>query len=222
MKTNLASIFLSLALAACAASAAHSKPNILLIVADDLGWKDVGWHGAAFKTPAMDQLVRAGVELDQHYVQPLCTPTRVALLSGRYPSRFGPQALSPSNLRAMFPGTETIASALKAAGYATYVAGKWHLGSRPEWGPNQYGFEHSYGSLTGAVDPWTHKYRRGPYEDTLASRRKAVPRRGQRHGAHHHAGGAMDRAKAGAVVDLHAVPRGACSRGCAGKIQAAL
>ncbi len=76
-----------------------AKPNILLIVADDLGWSDVGWHGGFGKTPVMDRLVREGVELDQHYVQPVCTPTRTALMSGRYPGRFGPQALSPSNLR---------------------------------------------------------------------------------------------------------------------------
>ena len=152
------------ALAPCLAAA--EKPNILLIVADDLGWRDVGWHGGPFQTPVMDQLVREGLELDQHYVQPVCTPTRTALMSGRYPSRFGPHALAPSNLRALPPGTETMASALQSIGYETHVAGKWHLGSRPEWGPNHYGFDHSYGSLSGAVDPWTHKYRKGVYEDT--------------------------------------------------------
>jgi len=63
-------------------------------------------------------------------------------------------------------GTVTLASASKSLGYETCQIGKWHLGSRPEWGPNQYGFDHSYGTLTGAADPWTHKYRHGPYEDT--------------------------------------------------------
>jgi arylsulfatase A-like enzyme len=143
-----------------------ARPNILLIVADDLGWADVGWHGARIRTPHMDRLVRGGVELDQHYVHPVCTPTRTALLSGRYPSRFGPQALTPSNLRAMPLGTETLASVLRSAGYTTYQAGKWHLGSRMEWGPNAFGFQHSYGSLAGAVDPWRHTYRAGPYEKT--------------------------------------------------------
>ncbi len=146
---------------------AVDKPNILLIVADDLGWSDVGWHGGFGKTPHMDQLVRTGVELDQHYVQPVCTPTRTALMSGRYPGRFGPQALVPSNLRAMPLGTVTMASALKSLGYTTSQAGKWHLGAKPEWCANHYGFDHSYGTLTGAADPWTHKYRQGsPYEDT--------------------------------------------------------
>lgn len=146
---------------------ATRRPNILLIVADDLGWSDVGWHGGFSKTPVMDQLVKQGVELDQHYVQPVCTPTRTAVISGRYPGRFGPQALSPSNLRAMPLGTVTLASALKSLGYSTHQAGKWHLGAKPEWIPNAYGFNTSYGTLTGAADPWTHKYRKGnPYEDT--------------------------------------------------------
>lgn len=153
----------------CAADADHAgqRPNILLIVADDLGWSDVGWHGGFAKTPVMDRLVREGVELDQHYVQPVCTPTRTALMSGRYPGRFGPQALAPSNLRAMPLSTVTLASALKSLGYRTHQSGKWHLGARPEWIPNAYGFDTSYGTLTGAADPWTHKYRKGnPYEDT--------------------------------------------------------
>lgn len=142
------------------------RPNVLLVVADDLGWSDVGWHGGFGRTPHMDRLVREGVELDRHYVQPVCTPTRVALLTGRYPGRFGPHAITPSNRRALPPGTMTLPEALRSLGYATAQVGKWHLGSRPEWGPNHYGFDHSYGTLTGAADPWTHKYRRGPYEDT--------------------------------------------------------
>ena len=152
--------------AGAAEQPAIRRPNILLIVADDLGWSDVGWHGGFGKTPHLDRLVAEGVELDRHYVQPVCTPTRAALLTGRYPGRFGPHAIAPSNRRALPPGTVTLASSLETAGYATFQAGKWHLGSRSEWGPNQYGFDHSYGTLTGAADPWTHKYRPGPYEDT--------------------------------------------------------
>jgi arylsulfatase A-like enzyme len=146
---------------------AAERPNVLLIVADDLGWSDVGWHGGFGLTPNMDRLVREGRELDRHYVQPVCTPTRAALMSGRCPGRFGRQALAPSNLRAMPLGTLTFASALKSVGYRTHIAGKWHLGARPEWIPNRYGFDTSYGTLTGAADPWSHKYRAGsPYEDT--------------------------------------------------------
>jgi len=156
-------------LLACVAApaAAAGPPNVLLIVADDLGWSDVGWHDGFARTPHMDRLVREGRELDRHYVQPVCTPTRAALMSGRCPGRFGPQALGPSNLRAMPLGTLTLASALKSVGYRTHLAGKWHLGARPEWIPNAYGFDTSYGTLTGAADPWTHRYRAGStYEDT--------------------------------------------------------
>src|SRR5687767_2417612 len=75
--------------AASVQGAAAPRPNILLIVADDLGWADVGYHGSALRTPSLDRLSRTGAELDQHYVAPVCSPTRAALLSGRYWSRFG-------------------------------------------------------------------------------------------------------------------------------------
>src|SRR6187431_2597356 len=88
------------------------RPNILFIVADDLGWRDVGWHGGAFQTPVLDELVKTGVELDRHYVQPVCSPTRTALMSGRWTGRWGPQVLGPTNLRAFPAGTTTLAVAL--------------------------------------------------------------------------------------------------------------
>lgn len=145
---------------------AKDHPNILLLVADDLGWNDVCYHGSRCRTPNMDRLVASGVELDQHYVQPVCSPTRAALLTGRFPSRFGPHAVVPTNLRVLPPGTATIATALRSMGYETFLAGKWHLGSRMEWGPLKYGFDHSYGLLAGAADPWTHGYRTGLYAHT--------------------------------------------------------
>ena len=166
LRRILACLVVAAAAAGPARAAEAPRPNILFIVADDLGWSDVGWHGGFGRTPHLDGLVREGVELDRHYVQPVCTPTRVALLTGRYPGRFGPHAIAPSNRRALPPGTATLASVLRAAGYATFQTGKWHLGSRPEWGPNAFGFDHAYGTLTGAADPWTHAYRAGPYERT--------------------------------------------------------
>ena len=159
-------------------AAGVARPNILLIVADDLGWADVGYHGSAFKTPHIDKLAREGVELDRHYVQPVCSPTRAALLSGRWTSRFGPHVLTPTNLRAFLPGTVTLASALKECGYGTYLAGKWHLGSRLDWGPQHYGFDHSYGSLAGAVDPWEHTYRKGKYMNTWHRDGKFIEEKG--------------------------------------------
>ena len=142
------------------------KPNILFLVADDLGWGDVGWHGSAIRTPNLDRLAATGLELDQHYVCPVCTPTRASLLTGRYPGRFGPHATQPSNAPVFPDGTMTLAGALRDHGYDTALFGKWHLGSKPEYGPNQFGFNTAYGSLAGGVDPYNHRYKKGKYSVT--------------------------------------------------------
>jgi arylsulfatase A-like enzyme len=130
-----------------------------LVVADDMGWADIGYHNPKLRTPVLDELARTGVELDCHYVQPQCTPTRVALMTGRYPSRFGPHCTQASNDQAYPIGTLTMASMLKSLGYETALMGKWHMGSKPEWGPNHHGFDHSYGSLAGASGMYDHRYR---------------------------------------------------------------
>jgi arylsulfatase A-like enzyme len=140
------------------------RPNIVIIVADDLGWADVGFHGSEIKTPSLDALAASGLELDHHYVAPMCSPTRTALMTGRYWSRFGVTAAT--NDRCLPFGTATIASALKGVGYDTAITGKWHLGSLPEWGPRKFGFDHSYGSLAGGVGPYDHHYKKGPYTRT--------------------------------------------------------
>ena len=129
------------------ASNTQSRPNILFIIADDLGWADVGYHDPEILTPNIDRLASNGVILNQHYVMPTCSPTRCCLLSGRYPSRFG--VLSPTNERVFDRGQVTLASALKQQGYDTNLVGKWHLGSLPKWGPLHYGFNHAYGSMAG-------------------------------------------------------------------------
>jgi arylsulfatase A-like enzyme len=145
-------------------SLAEEPPSFLVIVADDLGWADVGYHGSPIPTPNIDRLCAEGVELDRHYVAPMCTPTRAALLTGRYWSRFG--NTKPSNTRVLPWETETLASALRRVGYDTCITGKWHLGSKPEWGPRKFGFNHSHGSLAGGVGPWNHLYKHGPYSRT--------------------------------------------------------
>lgn len=156
----LRAFFLSL----IAAGAAMSAPNFLVIVADDLGWADVSFHGGKVPTPNLDKLAREGVELDQHYVAPVCSPTRTALLSGRYWSRFG--VTTPQNERAYPWDTVTLPRALKSVGYETALTGKWHLGSKPEEGPLKFGFDHGYGSLAGGVGPWNHFYKQGPFSVT--------------------------------------------------------
>lgn len=154
------------------------RPNILFLLADDLGWADVGFHGSPIRTPNLDRLAATGIELDQHYVCPVCTPTRTALLSGRHPGRFGPHATSPSNAPVFPDGYATLATVLRAGGYATGLFGKWHLGSRPEVGPNQFGFETAYGSLAGGVDPYNHRYKHGRYSVTWHRNGSFVEERG--------------------------------------------
>ncbi len=156
------SLFASILL--CLSTYAETKPNILVIVADDMGWNDVGYHGSKIKTPNIDSLCKAGIELDQHYVAPTCTPTRVTLLTGRYASRFG--NVSPTNNRVLPWKTETLASMLKKQDYETAITGKWHLGSKSAWGSLKFGFDQSYGSLAGGVGPYNHLYKGNTYHKT--------------------------------------------------------
>ena len=142
------------------AAAATGKPHILYIVADDLGWKDVGFHGSEIATPNLDELARAGVRLEQFYAQPMCTPTRAALMTGRYPLRYGLQtAVIPSAHTYGLPTDEwLLPQALKEAGYATAIVGKWHLGhADPKYWPQQRGFDTQYGPLIGEIDYFTHE-----------------------------------------------------------------
>ncbi len=141
-----------------------SQPNIIFIIADDLGWADVGFHGGNVPTPNLKQLLTEGVELRQHYVAPVCSPTRAGFMTGRYWSRFG--ITTPTNSLGLPFDTVTVAKALGEAGYKTCITGKWHLGSKAEWGPNHFGFDHSYGSMAGGVTPWSHFYKKGPYSTT--------------------------------------------------------
>lgn len=154
----------ALVLLFAAACAAKSKPSIVFIMADDLGWADVEFHGGNAPTPHLKRLAAESLELTQHYVAPVCSPTRTGLMTGRCWSRFG--VTNPQNERALPWDTLTLPKALGAAGYDTCLTGKWHLGSKPAWGPNHFGFDHSYGSLAGGVGPWDHFYKEGPFSTT--------------------------------------------------------
>ncbi len=156
--------------------ASSSKPNIVFIIADDLGWGDVGLHGGNAPTPQLDRLAREGLELAQHYVAPVCSPTRTGLMTGRYWSRFG--VTNAQNERALPWDTVTLPRALKSVGYDTCLTGKWHLGSLPEQGPNHFGFDHSYGSLAGGVSPWNHRYKQGPFTRTWHRNEKLIEETG--------------------------------------------
>lgn len=145
---------------ALTAQAVNDKPNIVYIVADDLGWKDVGYHGSDIKTPNIDKLAADGARLEQFYAQPMCTPTRAALMTGRYPFRYGLQTLViPSAAKYGLPTDEwLLPQALKAAGYYTAIIGKWHLGhADPKYWPRQRGFDYQYGPMIGELDYFTHE-----------------------------------------------------------------
>jgi arylsulfatase A-like enzyme len=142
------------------AQAADRPPNILYIVADDLGWKDVGFHGSDIRTPTLDALAAKGAKLEQFYAQPMCTPTRAAAMTGRYPMRYGLQtAVIPQGHTYGLPTDEwLLPQALKEVGYETAIVGKWHLGHADQkfW-PRQRGFDHAYGPLIGEIDYFSHK-----------------------------------------------------------------
>jgi arylsulfatase B len=145
----------------CAAWAgAAPKPHIVHIVADDLGWKDVGFNGCTdIKTPNIDALAAGGAKLTQFYAQPMCTPTRACLMTGRYPFRYGLQtAVIPSVSAYGLDLTERLLpQGLKEAGYTTAIVGKWHLGhADKKYWPRQRGFDYQYGAMIGELDYFTH------------------------------------------------------------------
>ena len=147
--------------------AAGAKPNIVLIITDDVGYGDLGSYGAPdVKTPNIDRLAREGTRFTDFYAAPTCSPTRAALISGRYYQRAGierPFGHSASNDRERgLPATgKTLPRLIKNAGYATGLVGKWHLGYKPEFSPNAHGFDYFWGFLSGLVDYYQHTDQQG-------------------------------------------------------------
>ncbi len=138
------------------------KPNVVVIVSDDMGWNDVGYHGSEIKTPNIDRLVAEGVELDRFYAFPICSPTRVALLTGRSPLRFGITAPLGGSQKGIPLDEHLLPQSFRAAGYQTFMAGKWHVGqTEPSYLPQRRGFDHFYGFLGGFVDYYKHSRARG-------------------------------------------------------------
>jgi arylsulfatase A-like enzyme len=140
------------------AALAADKPNIVIILADDLGNADLGYRGSKIKTPNIDTLAKGGVRLESYYGLPLCTPARAALMTGRYPMRHGLQTLVifPSHKYGLPTDEKTFPQALKEIGYSTYMVGKWHLGhADKKYWPNSRGFDHFYGNVVGEVDYFT-------------------------------------------------------------------
>ena len=147
-------------------AAAQERPNIVLIVADDLGYGDLSSYGAPdIRTPNLDRLAREGVRLTQFYANaPVCTPTRAALLTGRYQQRLPLDRPLETNAATPVTGLDiglaatgrSLPQLLKNQGYATALIGKWHLGFKPEFHPNRHGFDYFWGFLAGYVDWYAH------------------------------------------------------------------
>lgn len=144
-------------LPALLSSASAKQPHLVMMVLDDVGWSDVGYQGSDFSTPNIDTLAtKQGVRLGRYYVQQVCSPTRSALLTGRYPFRIGMQhmtTLMPASPAGIPRDTPTIAEVLKQAGYSTHAIGKWHCGMA-SWSqtPVGRGFDSFLGYLNGQVD----------------------------------------------------------------------
>jgi arylsulfatase A-like enzyme len=149
--------FLGTAFAAAAASAAR-RPNMLIILADDLGYADLGFQGCRdIPTPHLDALAKGGVRFTSGLVShPFCSPTRAGLMTGRYQQRFGHEnnpRYDPRDEAAGLPRDETtLPQVLREAGYATGIVGKWHLGATPSLHPMQRGFQEMFGFLGGGHD----------------------------------------------------------------------
>jgi arylsulfatase A-like enzyme len=140
-----------------------SRPNVVFILADDLGWGDLSCYGRPdYQTPNLDLLASQGTRFtDAYSASAVCTPTRCGFITGRYPARFKIGLIEPlpatNHQVGLDPQIPTIASLLKSSGYETALIGKWHLGFRPEWGPNAHGFDEFFGVLAGAADYHLHK-----------------------------------------------------------------
>ena len=149
-----------LAIAGVAFAEGPPRPDIVFIVADDLGRNDVGFAGGKeIRTPSLDALAARGAVLNQFYVHHVCTPTRAALMTGRYPIRYGLQVgvIRPWGQYGLPLEERTLPQALRDAGYHTAMTGKWHLGSfdKSYW-PHARGFDSFHGHLFGAIDYFTH------------------------------------------------------------------
>jgi arylsulfatase A-like enzyme len=148
----------------CDAQQKSSKPNIIYIMADDLGYADLSCYGRKdYQTPNLDKLCSQGMKcMNAYATAPVCTPTRVAFMTGRYPARLKVGLYEPiaegknDSLVGLTPATPSVATLMKKAGYETYLVGKWHLGYPVACNPNRNGFDYFYGFHAGAIDYISH------------------------------------------------------------------
>lgn len=146
-RRNFLKISGAAALSAVLRAGTSNPPNIVFILADDLGYGDLGSYGSQIPTPNIDALAKSGVKFTNFYAaSPVCSPSRAALLTGRYAVRTGvPNVLAPGDPTGLNDNETTIAEMLKPAGYATMCVGKWHIGAQPDQLPTSHGFDAYYG-----------------------------------------------------------------------------
>jgi arylsulfatase A-like enzyme len=169
MRTAL-TLLVALAFAVpAAAQAQQSRPNVILIITDDVGYGDIGSYGAPdIKTPNIDSLAKNGTRLTDFYAAPNCSPTRAMLISGRYQQRYrienplgAARTAQEQGLRAT---GRTLPQLVKNNGYRTGLVGKWHLGYKPEFSPNAHGFDYFFGFKSGLIDYYQHTDSNGEHD----------------------------------------------------------
>ena len=160
----------------CGRASADSRPNVLLILADDLGWADLGFQGSTdILSPNLDRMAAQSVRFtDGHVTASVCSPSRAGLMTGRYQQRFGHEANTPPQDKGMDVAQVTMADALKRLGYRTGVVGKWHLGDAEQYYPTKRGFDHFYGLREGS-----RSYFYNPKKDDKPTSNRRIERNGE-------------------------------------------
>lgn len=181
-KRILKSLFILFIINSTFYSAQAQRPNIIYIMTDDLGYGDLSCYGRKdYQTPNLDKLASQGIKFNNAYAAaPVCTPTRLAFMTGRYPSRIPIGLREPiewsakDSMVGLSPEYPSIASQLGNAGYETFLVGKWHLGFKPEFNPIRNGFDYFWGFNGGGIDYISHRSPRGGNYDLFENERKVT------------------------------------------------